>query len=335
VRKCDGGISLKGVELLISKDGETALGVIRGFWPEITQQDQTQRLMRVLSLLMQEKGVSEASKELVIQAARLVCSSYLNPVIDMAEDIEKFRSMTARLYSDREAYLEAPIVVKRWKPVFNKPIKPPGESRVLAFCASPRKGGNTEVLVQESLRGAREAGAQTEYVRLHSLKIGYCTGCRKCRDAGFEGVCTVNDDMTDIYRKIKESDALIIGFPIYSGRESGQLTVFLDRCDCLARLLEPERRSLLIGTWGYPYDDTFDDVMSRIIMTMHLHHIETVEAISAGGFSGMLHGYDDEHKAMILKHPDLLHKAYASGRALVAGASVSSSPAKPLPGYNR
>jgi len=306
------------------KEGEAALESIVGFWPVIVQNTQREKMLRIVSLLMKDRGISKAPKDLVIEAARMANSNFLDPVIHMAEDWERFKRMTSQPYHDKEAYYAVPIVVKRWPPVQITPIKSPEETRAIAFCASPRKGGNTEVLIKEALRGAEDAGAKTEYIRLQSLKIGYCIGCRRCKDPDYAGTCAVEDDMSDIYHKIIDADAIVIGFPIYTGRESGQLAVFLDRWDCLARigsrLLKPGRRGLVIGTWGYPYDDTYDDVMSRVMITLRLHRIETVEAISAGGFAGMLHGFDDDHKAMVLAHPEQLHKAYEAGRALVLGS---------------
>lgn len=310
-------------DLLLTEEGRTALNSIVGFWPFIVQEIQKKKVMHALSLLMKDRGVTVAPKSLVIEAARMASSNYFDPVIHMAEDWEKFRLMTVQPYHDKDAYYKVPIVVKRWPPVRLAPVKSPSETRVVAFCASPRKGGNTEELIRESLRGAEDAGARTEYVFLQSLKIGYCIGCRRCKDPGYRGVCAVKDEMSDVYQKIFDADAIIIGFPVYTGRECGQLAVFLDRWDCLARvgsrLLEPGRRALVIGTWGYPYDDTYDDVMARVMVTLRLHRIETVEAISAGGFAGMLHGFDDNHRAVILNHPEQLHKAYEAGRALVAG----------------
>ena len=64
---------------------------------------------------------------------------------------------------------------------------------------------------------------------LQKIKLGYCIGCRKCKDKGYEGMCTVKDDMTPLYQKIMDADAVIIGFPIYTGRECAQLSTFMDR----------------------------------------------------------------------------------------------------------
>jgi multimeric flavodoxin WrbA len=128
--------------------------------------------------------------------------------------------------------------------------------------------------------------------------------------------------MTPIYQKIIDADAIVIGFPIYTGRECAQLSTFLDRWDCFERFkfgakLQPGRVSLVIGTWGYAYDDTYDHIIENIMVILNLHKIETIEAVSACGFEGMLHGLDEKGRGVIAQFPRELKKAYAAGRALV------------------
>ena len=183
-------------------------------------------------------------------------------------------------------------------------------------------------------RVAADLGASTEMLRIQKLKIGYCVGCRKCKQPGYEKLCSINDDMTQVYAKIQDCDAMIIGFPIYTGRESAQLSVFFDRLDCFrrfdasedritaTRLLKPGRRGMVIGTWGYTNVTTYDHVVEKIATLMNGHRIEPVEALSASGFSGMRQGFDDDGKAMIRRYPEELAKAYAAGRALVAGCEA-------------
>jgi multimeric flavodoxin WrbA len=166
-------------------------------------------------------------------------------------------------------------------------------------------------------------GAKGEKIMLQKIKMGFCIGCRRCKDLDFEGMCAVKDDMAEIYPKIIDSDAIIIGFPIYTGRECAQLSTFLDRWDCFERFkfqshLKPGRRAMVIGTWGYPYIDSYDHVIENVMVVLKLHKIETVEAISACGFEGILHGLDDEKKGVIAKFPEELKKAYEAGVGLVA-----------------
>ena len=76
---------------------------------------------------------------------------------------------------------------------------------------------------------------------------------------------------------------------------------------------------MVIGTWAYPYLDTYDYVIEDIILLLNVSKVETVEAISACGFEGMLHGLDDKGKGLILRFPKELEKAYQAGKSLVAG----------------
>lgn len=312
------------IEPVLTKEGQETLDTIISIRPSIMREGWKKKISRIISFLMNEQGGQEAGRGLVIEAAKIVTPKIFDPFFHMMEDRDKFRRLTIDAYVDMEAYDAVPKLVKRWKSTARKPAKRPEEMKVIAFCASPRKGGNTDVLIDEALRGVKDAGAKGEKIRLQSLKLGFCLGCRKCKEPGFERICAVKDDMSDIYQKIMDSDAIIIGFPVYTGRECAQLSTFFDRWDCFERfehssILKPGRRAMVIGTWGYAYDDTYDEVMETVMMVLNLHKIETVEALSACGFAGMLHGFDDKKKAIISRYPKELEKAYQAGKSLVFG----------------
>ena len=76
---------------------------------------------------------------------------------------------------------------------------------------------------------------------------------------------------------------------------------------------------MVIGTWGYPSIDSYDDIIENVMLCLKFHKIETVEALSACGFEGILHGLDAERKGMIARYPEELHKAYEAGIGLVKG----------------
>jgi len=88
-------------------------------------------------------------------------------------------------------------------------------SMILGLCGSGRKEGNTGALVEAVLQGA---GGPSELIWLIDLNIGYCTGCLRC---AFEGKCWQQDGMTDLYRKLIDSDAIVYGSPCYYGNVSG------------------------------------------------------------------------------------------------------------------
>lgn len=76
---------------------------------------------------------------------------------------------------------------------------------------------------------------------------------------------------------------------------------------------------MVIGTWGSAWLDSYDYTIEKIINVLHFNYIVTVEALSACGFEGVLHGLDDKGKAMILRFPKELEKAYQAGKSLVSG----------------
>jgi len=154
---------------------------------------------------------------------------------------------------------------------------------------------------------------------LQKIKLGFCTHCAKCREPGADTFCVLKDDMSNIYQKIIDSSAIIIGFPIYEGRESAQLSAFIDRWYCLPVAKLAGKRAMVIGTWGYPSPDIYDFIMENIINLLNARKIVTVEALSACGLSGMLNGLDDKGKAMLLRFPKELKKAYQAGKTLVTG----------------
>jgi multimeric flavodoxin WrbA len=96
-----------------------------------------------------------------------------------------------------------------------------------------RKNSNTEVLVKEALMGAEEMGAEVKIVRLLDLELKPCTGCNACVidlfEKGGSGDCVIKDDLEFIDELIMESDALVVGSPIYEKMPQGYLKVLNDR----------------------------------------------------------------------------------------------------------
>jgi multimeric flavodoxin WrbA len=97
---------------------------------------------------------------------------------------------------------------------------------VTGFMGSPRKQGNTDILMDAVLEAAKEAGAATEKVILDDLTIGPCKACYACRT---NGECIQKDDMVDLYRKMQKSEVWVIGTPVYWWGPSAQIKAFVDR----------------------------------------------------------------------------------------------------------
>jgi len=102
--------------------------------------------------------------------------------------------------------------------------------KILGVSGSPRKSG-TEYMVQEALRAAEEIpGVTTEFIHLRGKKINFCLHCDRCIRAGVM-YCQAHedDDMKELYPKIIEADAYILGSPVYQMNMSGQMLTFLNR----------------------------------------------------------------------------------------------------------
>ncbi len=109
-----------------------------------------------------------------------------------------------------------------------------GEQKIKLFgiSGSPRKA-STDYIVREALGYASEKyPAETEYFSALGKKLNFCIHCDYCiRER--KG-CIHNDDMAQVYEKLKWADALIIGTPVYQGMVSGQTKVIMDRCRAIA-----------------------------------------------------------------------------------------------------
>ena len=102
--------------------------------------------------------------------------------------------------------------------------------KVLVLSTSPRKGGNSDVLADEFVRGALEAGNAAEKVSLYDKTIGFCKGCLTCQSTQH---CIIHDDAQAIVEKMREADVIAFATPIYYYGMSGQMKTMLDRANPL------------------------------------------------------------------------------------------------------
>ncbi|UCH51922.1 MAG: flavodoxin family protein [Chloroflexota bacterium] len=110
--------------------------------------------------------------------------------------------------------------------------------KVIGICGSPRRG-NTEWMLIRLLEAMARRGADTELILLRRKKIKGCNGCLNCEAGGKarEGICTIQDDMQEIYPRLLEADCLVFGTPVYFEMLSGLLKNFIDRtCPIWPRL---------------------------------------------------------------------------------------------------
>lgn len=98
--------------------------------------------------------------------------------------------------------------------------------KVLGICCSPRKGGNTESLVREALKGAQQEGAEVDIFCVSGKHIEPCDGCRSCVKTG---KCHIKDDMQELYEKMYNADSIIFASPTYNFSMIAQTKLIIDR----------------------------------------------------------------------------------------------------------
>jgi len=177
-----------------------------------------------------------------------------------------------------------------------------GNSQVLAIVGSPRRGGNTEILVDEILAGASEKGALVEKIILSDLVVFPCKGCDFCKK---KGRCFRKDDMKHIEARIDQSDVLVLGTPVYWWGPTAQFKAFLDRWYGVNREIFKGKKTILAipleaenSINAQPLIDMFKGIMDYLGMV----HVETV--LAAGVYE----------RGAVHRHPEILASARKAGQ---------------------
>jgi multimeric flavodoxin WrbA len=186
--------------------------------------------------------------------------------------------------------------------------------QVLGVCGSPRRDGNTELLLKELLRGTKDAGAQTEEILLRDLKIAPCLEIYACKK---DGRCPIPDDMQPLYTKLAEVDVLVLASPIFFYAVSAHTKAFIDRCQAMwARkylLRQPiapgklRRRGVFLSVGGSKGSRLFEGAL--------LTAKYFFDALDMALYRSLLYPGIDA-KGDIIKHPTAMAEAYALGREL-------------------
>ncbi len=189
-------------------------------------------------------------------------------------------------------------------------------TQVLGISGSPRRKGNSELLIREFMRGAESRGHKTELFILSELKISPCTSCGTCHK---NGKCIIDDDMQEMHEKLLQADCIVFASPIYFGGVSAQLKSFIDRCQTLwsrkyilkQTLLSPDkgkRPGYFISTAGTKdYSSVFEGAVFVIKAIFSTLDIE---------YTGELLFKNMENMGDVLKHPDALKMAFEAGSSV-------------------
>jgi multimeric flavodoxin WrbA len=110
-----------------------------------------------------------------------------------------------------------------------------GPMKAVLICGSPRKQGNTEILLDHARKKLEERGVSSELILLAEHEVKPCVACRKCKELK-DGTCTMkDDDFHPLFQKMREADAIIVGSPVYFGCATSQTTSLLHRAGYVSR----------------------------------------------------------------------------------------------------
>ncbi len=188
--------------------------------------------------------------------------------------------------------------------------------RVLGIFGSPRRGGNTDILLEETLKGAEGEGAEVDRLYVTDYVI---TPCKECHGCDETGRCVILDDMEKVYPKLIESDLIVLASPIFFYGVTAWVKALIDRSQALwARkylVKDPtfrregkRRKGFFISVGATKGKKVFEGAILSA-----KYFFDTFDAEYAGEL--VIRGVDG--KGDILKHPEALQQAYEAGRRLV------------------
>jgi multimeric flavodoxin WrbA len=149
-----------------------------------------------------------------------------------------------------------------------------GSPRLLAIAGSPRRGGNSDALLDACAAGAREAGGEVDLLVVSEAGIVACTGCNACSTSGR---CIERDGMREVYDRIDDADAFVVATPVYFATVPAGLKAFYDRCQpywarryVLHRPIARRRPAglIVVGAGGDPYGDDCAVTTSRSVFAV-------------------------------------------------------------------
>ena len=198
--------------------------------------------------------------------------------------------------------------------------------KVLGIAGSPRRGGNTDMLLAELLKGAASKGAETKTIVLPDLNFITCQHCDACLKTG---VCKYKDDMQTIYKDFDEADVIVLASPIQFTGVTADTKAMIDRFQSrwVRKYLlkvpplgdRKPRKGFFISVGGRKVPDLFDP--ARVM-------IKTFFRILDIAYAGEILFYGIDAKGAIVKHPDALRQAFEAGQKLAEPASGQAQSAE-------
>ena len=175
--------------------------------------------------------------------------------------------------------------------------------KVLAISASPRRGGNSDVLCDELLKGAAENGHEVRKLRLAEKKIAPCAACYACAESH---VCVRRDDMQEVLDALKAADVIVLASPVYFYSISAQMKTMIDRCLADYQAIR-DKTFYLIVTAADPQHSAADETLADFRGYLR--------CLSGAREAGVIFGTGTWDKGDVYRHP-ALKQAYEMGRSI-------------------
>jgi multimeric flavodoxin WrbA len=193
-------------------------------------------------------------------------------------------------------------------------------AEILAIYGSPRRKGNTALLLQKAVEGAREAHANVEEIVLRDLKISPCLEIYGCKETGR---CVIKDDFQPLYDKLLKCRGLMLASPIFFYTVSALTKSMMDRCQSLwvkrywiektpFGKKEFAKKGLFISVGATKGKRLFEGVQLTVRYFFDALDMELWESLLYKGL---------DFEGDILKHPEYLQEAYQAGRELAEAVS--------------
>lgn len=191
--------------------------------------------------------------------------------------------------------------------------------KILGFIGSPRKGENTDVLVNHILEKANANGAETKLYDICEMDISGCRACLACKSN--PATCSIEDDMLPLYDEIMAADGLVIGSPVYVGWITAQAKAFVDRLYAFLGpdykpYIEEPKRCLLIMPQGHPDGSRYEYIGTELgYLLKFMANMETKYLIAPGVGRRGATGAD------VRKHQDIMDAAGSLAEEMVTAPS--------------
>ena len=143
---------------------------------------------------------------------------------------------------------------------------------ILILSGSPRKGGNTDLLVEAFVKGASQKH-HVEVVSVRNYKVNPCMGCNVCFMSK-DNTCTQKDDMQIFYEKMAHADMLVIASPVYFYGLSAQLKAVIDRCHNPVRDTFPIEKMALLLVGAATLPELFDSILTQYQLCLNFFKLE-------------------------------------------------------------